>query len=256
MIILDYPRNDTKYIYLTYSLAYLAGHVTNQLIDHIDVIGGPAIQSWPVVKGVFKSLVILESGVNSVKLKHGYYSKTVVLVYSPPSSLYYIQPLYVICKNSDGIFQSPAGKDNSIRSAVRRIGLGCALLQTFTAVNMEDYNLGAATFTFPIDETFNLPQCNIFHSSYTAEEMYSMSTHELWRNLAKEIAKAYDHNFNHVKYLAFISCTSYDGTNYNDRWRHSDVIRATKGYIAVGKVLYASPMCVQLRVCYHSYSYC
>jgi len=110
------------------------------------------------------------------------------------------------------------------------------LLQTFTAYDLKLQKLGNnITFNLPIDSNTGLPECNVFESQYTAEEMYAMTSKDLWRSLAKEIMSSDDiKNKSNSKFLAFVSCTRYDGQNWNSSWKHRDIVASTCGHIALG----------------------
>lgn len=221
-----------------HSIVLIEGSVSKQLVDFITVCNGTTGShvNWPVVYKEFKVLVLLKSGINQISLNHGFYSKTVSYTFTMHQSPYSVQPLYIVSRDGNGNYQAPSGVDNSASAAIRKIGLGVALLQTFTAVNLRLMGLGANTFQMLIDEESGLPNCKIFKSKYTSEEMYAMVDRELWRNIARELMESSVFiNRHNVKFIAFLACTRYNGDKWSSSWRHTDIIDATKGYIALGK---------------------
>lgn len=216
----------------------LIGTVSNQLVDHIEVYNQSTETciNWPVISSKFKVIFNLKPGANLISLKHGFYSKDLCYNLSLRQSQYIVQPLYIVSKGSDGCFQAPLDINNSPVAAAKRISVGVALLQTFTAMQLKSSRLGTNTFQLPLDSSSGLPVCRIFNSKYTSEEMYAMTDKELWRNIAREVMESPDiPDRYYSKFLAFLSCTHYNGSDWKSSWKHGDVISATKGHIALGK---------------------
>ena len=215
----------------------LEGRVSTQLADHIQVCNDSSnsIVNWPVVSCRFKLLVRLKPGANVISLRHGYYSSSLQYTLSQRQSSYAVQPIYIISRDGDGRYQAPPGVDNSQSAAVKRISLGAALLQTFTASNLQTHNHACTTFQLPLDDS-GFPLCKVFRSKYSTEEMFAMTVKELWRNIARELMESADMPARYTsKFLGFISCSRYDGADWNSSWRHSDIVAATKGHVALGE---------------------
>lgn len=238
MIVLAFPTSPE--ITVTYPLLNLEGTLSVQLDSTISVHNTSSSHHsvWSVVSGKFKTFVSLNFGRNHVVLQHGYYTKTITVdrVSNICEDSYLIQPLYVIFKNSDGTFQSRSHTDNSVDSAIRRISLACALIQTFTAVNISQLlNIEPKyTFQFPYDAISQLPSCEIFYSKHSVEDVNELSEADLWKLLAKELVEAKLPHLVAMKFIMFLSNTRYNGQDWKQAWRHRDIVTATRGYAAIG----------------------
>lgn len=238
MIEITKPLNDVHHHRFEYPVSLIEGTVSSQLdgiisVRNVDV--GNEI-NWPVIKREFRVFVLLKHGTNNILLQHGYYTKTLVLQKIEKETPYHVQPLYVVCTNDDGTFQSPDSGRNSINDALQRISLGCALLQTFTARTMQNIVNSGCTFHLPLNPMTHLPQCLIFKTKYTVPEIYSMTESEIWKNLAKELTDTFSpKEVQCTKFLAYLSCTRFDGERVREGWRHRHIIAATKGYAAIGE---------------------
>lgn len=150
----------------------------------------------------FKILVYLKEGRNSFMLQCCSIRKELVLFLELPISVYVVKPLYVICKDHNGLFQAPEGCDNSIESARKRIGVCAKLLQTIFAEKL--YEHGYDRKTFQLDT-----ECVTFYTNLTINDVYSMSPHEIWQYLGREIMTS-SIGSTHCKFLAFLSCTIWN----------------------------------------------
>lgn len=239
MVTIDHSYGYENGAVIHHPIIIIQGQLRQQLQDHIEVCNETtgATINWPVVSSKFKSFVVLSIGLNVIAVRHGFYTKRIQFTLQIPNSIYMVQPLYVIACDDDGTFQAPEGVDNSPLTACKKISLNTALLQTFTAINMRNHKLGSHTFRLPLDVISGLPKCAIFKSKYSRQQLYDMTEKELWRNLARDIMESNQiSQKSHSKFLAFLSITRYDGTNWHSDWKHKDIIAATKGYIALGKV--------------------
>ncbi|XP_067942762.1 uncharacterized protein [Watersipora subatra] len=214
----------------------LSGTVSKQHTDYIVVSNETFNTShiWPLISGRFKALVHLCSGSNQLLFRHGFYTKRLYFKLIVPQTPYIVQPIYITSKDGDGRFQAPPGVDNSPSSALERISLGAALLQTFTAVNLTSHGFQSQTFQMPIDQDSWLPVCKVFRSKLTTKELFGLSEKELWRNLARELMESTIPERYTTKFLGFFADSRYNGTGWKSSWRHADVIAATKGHAALG----------------------
>ena len=87
--------------------------------------------------------------------------------------------VYIKCQDSDGSFDAPAGVDNSIDMAVKKLKLNVQLLQTFTAENMNKQGLGHTTFRVE-QEKDGSPKVHVFTSSLKTSEALSMTGGDLY----------------------------------------------------------------------------
>jgi len=224
---------------LSYPLALLEGTISNSkhqnrtieaYTDHDNTI-----ISWPIVASRFKVLISLKDGLNHITVQSGFYSSKISVTYRDVLALsrYYVQPLYIIPRDHDGTFQAPAGMDNSIESALRRISFGARLMQTFTSVSLLSHNLSPRTFQLKNDEDSSCTL--VFHSKLSTDELTRLSGRDLWSQIAKEIMASNLPEKRYCKFIAFLSSTRYNGHGWSPAWRHSDVLNNTKCHVALGE---------------------
>lgn len=230
-------------LYVDHPLFRITGKVSSPLSSIISTHNTTtgSVVNWAITEEQsFICFAALRKGKNTIKLQHAFYNKTLTVHFKPRDTIYLLQPLYVVFDGDEGLFQAPDGVDCTIESACDRISLAIALLQTFTYKSVQE-SLGteAKTFQTLLDGVTGLPQCKVFHSKLSRNDIFNMSECEVWKSLAKEIMS--DSSLSHsltTKYIAFLSCTRYDGCNWEPTWRHRDIIAATKGYVAIGKFMY------------------
>ena len=242
MIYITFPvLGPSSQLTVSYPLLAIEGSLTEQLDDKITVSNKAdhSCSAWPVIQGKFKCFLLLNPKTNVIVLQHGFYTRTINVYRFRDSSefTYFIQPLYVIFKDSDGKFQAPPSTDNSTNGAVKRLSLACALVQTFTAANLSKLlNIEPNyTFQFTYDSTTRLPECKVFRSKHSVGDVSQLTETELWKLLAKELMNSNLPHLSTTKFIMFLSNTRYDGTNWNPTWRHRDIVSATQGYAAMGK---------------------
>lgn len=135
--------------------------------------------------------------------------------------------MYIVCQGHDGKFQAPKQEDNTIESACKRILLASKLLQCVTAEKLYENNLGRKTFKLQ-------PQCDVFQSGLNYLEARKMTGEQLWEHFGREIMNS-SIGDSKKKYLAFLSCSWYNGDQYNSSLKtHDDLVRITDGYVALG----------------------
>ncbi|XP_050523015.1 uncharacterized protein LOC126895320 [Daktulosphaira vitifoliae] len=159
---------------------------------------------WTVFKNNFKVILELKHGDNLITLKYGKSILTTKLVFKPRRTKFTVQPIYVICSDHDGKFQAPKDHDNSVHVACKKIVLGLKLIQMLTAEKMDEQGFGKKTFQIEND-------CQIIKSSLIRESVFKMNPEKLWEHIAREITANY--NSYVKKFLAFLSCTYWDGKN-------------------------------------------
>jgi len=101
-------------------------------------------------------------------------------------------------------FQAPVDHDNSVQNACIKITLCSKLIQMLTAEKM--YEKGFGKKTFQVEK-----ECCIIKSSLTRRAVFNMHPEKLWEYIARELTAGRNHK--HQKYLAFLSCTYWDGQN-------------------------------------------
>lgn len=68
------------------------------------------------------------------------------------------------------------------------------------------YEKGFGKKTFQVEK-----ECRIIKSSLTRRTVFKMHPEKLWEYIARELTAS--HSSKHKKYLAFLSCTYWDGQN-------------------------------------------
>lgn len=177
---------------------------------------------------VFKFIIDLQLGYNTLELFYCCVSKKIILQYKKSNRELCVLPLYIICEGHDGKFQAPEHEINTPESACNRITTGCKLIQSLFAEKL--YESGFERRTFQLAST----NCIIFQSKLDYEKVNQMSQLELWYYFAREIMSS-NIASNNKKYLAFLSCTRYNGDKYMGNTReHSEIVKLTQGYVAFG----------------------
>lgn len=179
-----------------------------------------------LLKNKFKFLIELLPGDNILKFRTFCSNRSIKVTYKEYFGQTSILPLYVICAEHDGRFQSSEDETNTPESACARITTGCKVLQSVVAEKLNELDLGR--------KTFQLSQCEIFRSKLHYESARKMKQQDLWEYLAREILKSEVSDEN-KKYLAFLSCTKYNGGQYKENMKsYEELIRLTEGYVALG----------------------
>nr|XP_018918228.1 PREDICTED: putative zinc metalloproteinase YIL108W [Bemisia tabaci] len=190
------------------------GNVEDAIPDTIEVSVGEADTSsskWDVVNLKYKCLVNLSFGKNVLTFRFAETITTLVLSYVPRDTLFRVTPVYIICDEDDGRFQSPEGCDNSIESACNRINLGCKLIQCLVSNKLFEKGFGHKTFQLESDFTHNSTNCLVFYSKLPVCSARTMKPEDLWEYFGREIMTSI-HGNQDCKFLAFLSCTIWDGT--------------------------------------------
>lgn len=167
---------------------------------------------WSVVRKKFKCLADLLVGENCITLRYCRTDIKIKLHYLPRKTKFCVTPLYIICKDHDGHFQSLNNCDNSVEAACCKIGLGARLIQCLTAEKLYECGYERRTFQLERDMESALEECVQFHSSLSVLEARSMAQEDLWTYFGREIMSS-SLSSSHRKFLAFLSCTQWDGTN-------------------------------------------
>lgn len=213
---------------VSFSLVLLKGSIKvsninspcdSDLHEHVELVNlsTDKTSEWPVVDKRFKCLVELIVGENCIVLRYCRTDVKIKLHYSPRKTKFCVTPLYIICKDHDGRFQSPNNFDNSIEAACCKIGLGARLIQCLTAEKLYECGYERRTFQLERDLGSALEECVQFHSSLSVSAARSMAQEDLWTYFGREIMSS-SLSSNHRKFLAFLSCTLWDGTTRKVQW--------------------------------------
>ncbi|XP_054719111.1 uncharacterized protein LOC129228455 [Uloborus diversus] len=188
--------------------------------------------TWPVINGKFKAFVQLSEGENSIRLEHKSSFIILNLIYVPLNFRRFIRLVYIKCKDDDGSFQVPEAENSSLSSACKRITLGAQMLQTFTWDKIKEHCSNGRTFC--LEETDGKVICHVFSSKLTVEEAHKLSEQELWSHFAVELMNSNLRLGNRCKFLAFLSFTRYCNYSNLSPKNHKEVLRLTKGQVALG----------------------
>ncbi|KAJ8725548.1 hypothetical protein PYW08_003731 [Mythimna loreyi] len=189
---------------------------------------------WDVYNGEFKVIIELKRGENVIELEYTEQQKKILLLdYTPRKTNLRVTPVYIICQGHDGCFQSPPEIDNSTESACARIALGAKLIQCLTAEKLFESGIGRKTFQLEHEVNPKKPECIIFKSGLNVNKARKMKQTELWSHFGRELMLS-DLGSNERKFLGFISCTRYKGTDIDKPMTHEEIISLTEAYAALG----------------------
>lgn len=180
----------------------------------------------------FKFLVRLHKGDNSFAFDFLGVKDTLIITYSPIETPYKVRLVYIVCRDDDGTFQGPDGMNCNLVSAKTRISLGGELLQCIMAETLWEAGLGRRTFALEVDQ-YGCVDVHTLHCKLSLDECWRMSGEELWESIAREIMLS-SLKDDKCKYLAFLSCTRYNNPRGIIPSSYSQVLRMTKGHVALG----------------------
>ncbi|XP_068629945.1 uncharacterized protein [Battus philenor] len=226
---------------VNYSLVIIKGIITSGDCNNYTklkcIIRNNEVQKvtqWDVYNREFKILVDLRKGENIIQLEYAeVHHKTLILDYTPRKTNLRVTPLYIVCQGHDGCFQSPPDVDNSIDSACSRIAIGSKLIQSLTAEKLYESGFGRKTFQLEHEINPRKPECIVFRSTLNVNKARKMKQGELWTHFGREIMLS-DLGSNERKYLGFISCTRYKGTDIDKPMTHDEIVALTEAYAALG----------------------
>ncbi|XP_065345154.1 uncharacterized protein LOC135942776 [Cloeon dipterum] len=216
---------------LSYPLVMIKGQVIEPSGRASGVITAKMSTSnhdWPVVNGKFKILLLLEEGMNNIELIFESASVDLDLKFEPQARKFVVTPVYIVSSGHDGTFQGPEGVDCSLEAALARIKLGVQLLQSVVAEKLWEQGLGRRTFSIDCDPV-------VHSSSLTLEEAQKMSQDELWSHYGRDLVTKWGaEEARSRKFVAFLSCTRYEGAEQSQGLMHDDILALTKGHAALG----------------------
>ncbi|XP_044734292.1 uncharacterized protein LOC123296739, partial [Chrysoperla carnea] len=183
----------------------------------------------------FKCLIDLNQGSNIITLEYcdSKFEFNIDFTVSKPN--YTILPLYIICTNHDGSFQAPNNTENTAKVACAKIALVSQLMQTLYANKLHDLGFDKKVFQFFKTDKSMKPVCEVFYSKLDVSEARKMNQLDLWLYFGREIMES-SIAANSIKYLAFLSCTWYNGDNFNENKhrKHEDILSLTDAHVALG----------------------
>ncbi|XP_045490963.1 putative zinc metalloproteinase YIL108W [Colias croceus] len=243
-------RNEQNSIFITnfqhgetvnYSLVLLKGIITYGACNNYEKIkcalttSGNKIETfWDVYNREFKMLIDLQKGENIIDLEfNGMQKNNLILRYEPRRTNLRVTPVFIVCQGHDGCFQCPPEIDNSIESACSRIAIGAKIIQSVTAEKLYESGVGRKTFQLEHEVNNKNPECIVFKSSLNVNKARKMKQDELWTHFGRELMLS-DLGSNERKFLGFISCTRFKGTDNDKPLTHDEIVSYTEAYAALG----------------------
>lgn len=226
---------------LNYSLVLIKGIITYGACNNYEKIRcciknnkTKSESFWDVYNREFKVLTELEKGDNVIDLEFTSLHKTNLLLrYDPRKTNLRVTPVYIICQGHDGCFQCPPEIDNSIESACARIAVGSKIIQCITAEKLYESGVGRKTFQLEHEVDVNSPECLVFRSSLNVNKARKMKQDELWTYFGRELMLS-ELGSSERKFLGFISCTRFKGTDIDKALTHYEIVSYTEAYAALG----------------------
>lgn len=184
--------------------------VCNNLNGNIDCKANGVSTTWPVFNGDFKCLAQLTCGENDVMLEYEGICKCFKVNFIVHETDHCVVPIYLIPDGHEGTFQAPKGIDNSISSAVQKIGFGMFMIQTMFAEKLRERDYNRKSFQLEVDIDKNAPFCREFRSRLSFEKAKSLNEEELWEEIGRELMMS-ELGSVKKKFICFISSTFWDG---------------------------------------------
>ncbi|CRL07465.1 CLUMA_CG020433, isoform A [Clunio marinus] len=177
----------------------------------------------------FSILSLRENCENIFEISYCNVKVVLNLKYESFSNINYdIQPIYIIHRNSDGKFQSTSDdNENDVSDALANIDLALKLTQCVISTKFNENRLG--------ERSFALRKCEEFYSNIDVEEARKMNQWELYDEIAKEILNKNGSDVRkYRKFVAFVSCTLFQGLEENEEYSYSNIQRKTLANPALG----------------------
>ncbi|XP_014276271.1 uncharacterized protein [Halyomorpha halys] len=209
-------KNFNDYDSVNYRLVLLQGIVhlnnsdCNKISGNVLCSSLGTLVTWPVYNGQFKCLAQLTPGLNEVKLTYESALKSLFINFEVHDTDQCVVPVYFIPKDHDGRFQSAQDVDNDEESAIARIGFGMLMIQSLFAEILAERNFPRKSFQLETDLFEKVPQCRLFKSTLTVDEVVKMNDEELWEEVGRELMMS-DLGSEKRKFVCFISCTLWNG---------------------------------------------
>ncbi|XP_022216646.2 uncharacterized protein LOC111070431 [Drosophila obscura] len=161
-------------------------------------------------------------------------SRLIRFTYKPRSSPFRVQPLYIVGQDEkEEQEQQQQQQKKEISQHASRcslIDLNLRLVQCIYAHKLHAAGFANRTFTL------NGP-CRLFRSQLTTAETLAKSEDELWQHFAGEILACEQWGQQlHLKFVAFVACTRYDGAAVaaSGDLSYANIRRHLRGHAALG----------------------
>ncbi|XP_017492492.1 PREDICTED: uncharacterized protein LOC108380610 [Rhagoletis zephyria] len=136
---------------------------------------------------------------------------------------YRLQPLYITCSKQSVPVEL-------VHENCEKINLNLRLVQCIYAEQLRTAGFGRRTFTINGD-------CQVFESNLTCEEVWQQNEKDLWQNFAQELLNSSNWGEDSkLKFVAFISCTRYDGAAVaaSGDFSYANIRLHLRGHAALG----------------------
>lgn len=209
-------KNFNDYESVNYRLVLLQGSISLHSDFNLKVSGSVICASngisvtWPVSKGNFKCLAELVPELNKVSLTYENACKEIFISFEPHITDRCIVPVYFVPSDHKGLFEAPEGVDNSIDSALNRIGFGMLMIQCLFAEKLHERGYSRKSFQLERDLFPESPVCRLFKSFLKVDQVMEMNEEELWEAVARELMMS-NLGSEKKKFVCFVSCSSWNG---------------------------------------------
>ncbi|XP_066936757.1 uncharacterized protein [Clytia hemisphaerica] len=233
MKLLNWPCDKIK---TTIPLVYIHGqfNVERETIPKEITCGA---RKWPIVDGQFKIFHDVILGSSDVILewenKNGELERKKVQVdFVKDENERFFQPIYIVCKNTDGSFTSPNGLNNTLQHAIKKLQFNLRLIQVFFQESLHENHFERASFRLCENEAGE-PDIKIMQSDLDIEDTKGMTPDDLYRYFHKELCVKFGTS-PLCKYVAFMSCTRYHPPEGETDFTTSKIMSYARGHAALG----------------------
>lgn len=164
--------------------------------------------TWPVVGGLYKALVPLAPGRNTITLASGGERTSFRLVFSPQTTDHYVRPLWIEAADGDGSFEAPAGIPNTAADGAARVQIAAWMWQSFYAEAMLARGRGRTTFALKLDAQHR-PIVTTVRSSKTLAELRAMADGDIWGQLYSDLGSDGGAQRESIKDVGVLSFSHY-----------------------------------------------
>lgn len=193
----------------------------------VEIEANGRLKKSAVFNKSFKCAIDLKRGENEIRLR---YCNEEVMINVRHEEIdpvnYDVQSLYVIPRGHDGKFQDSS--NNSPEIAVRKINLCMKLVACVMESKFIEANSARG-------KCFALNECQIFNSKLTLDHVRNINQFELYEAIANELIETFGSDVGRRrKFVAFISCTEFDGLSDGEDYNYVNIKAKTRANPALG----------------------
>lgn len=190
---------------LGYNLPIVGGRALGQTVA---ITSNGETVTWPVVGGVYKALVPLAPGANTITLVSGGERTRFRLVFTAQTTDHFVRPLWVEAADGDGSFEAPAGVANTAADGAARLQIAAWMWQSFYAEAMLARGRGRTTFALQLDAQHR-PVVATVRSTKTLAQLRAMSDVNIWSQLYNDLGGDGGANRESIKDAGVLSFSHY-----------------------------------------------